>query len=211
MKIALFGASGNIGRRILAEALSRGHEVTAIVRDPSKLNVENTNLTLAKGDIMNPNSVSINSHGHDVVISAYGPGLENVNPLIDATKSLIEGVKNAGVKRLIAVGGAGSLEVAPGLELVDALTFPDFLKPIAIAHREALKLYLDEKELHWSNAHPAAYIEPGERTGKFRIGGKQLLSDDEGNSKISMEDYAIALIDEAENPKHIQKRFTVAY
>lgn len=210
MKIALYGSTGNIGKRILHEALQRGHSVTAIVRDISKLTPAQ-NLTIVEGDIMNSRDVSEKVKGHDVVISAYGPGFTEVHKLNDATKALIAGVKHSGVKRLIAVGGAATLEVAPGVELLDSGHLPEEWKPIANAHKEALKEYTNEKELDWSYLHPAAFIEPGERTGKFRTGGRQLLTDKEGNSKISMEDYAIALIDEAENAAHIQQRFSVAY
>lgn len=211
MKIALYGATGNIGKRILNEALTRGHKVTAIVRDVKKIGTVHKNLTVKTGDILFTDHVSHDIAGNDVVISAYGPGFTNPQLVVQATISLINGVKQSGVKRLIVIGGAGSLTVAPGLELADSPQFPADWKPIANAHRDALKLYLDEKELRWSYASPAAFIEPGKRTGKFRWGENQLLTDSEGNSKISMEDFAIAIIDEAEQAAHIRKQFTVSY
>jgi putative NADH-flavin reductase len=211
MKIALYGATGNIGQRILKEALRRGHEVTAIVRDQNKVGAKNSKLKYVIGDILNPADVCIKSAKHDVVISAYGPGHSNPKKLVEATQSLIEGVRESGVKRLIVVGGAGSLEVSPGIQLVDTPQFPEAWKGIANAHRDALELYKKENSLDWSYASPAAFIEPGEITGKFRWGGNQLLIDEVGNSKISMEDYAIALLDEAENPNYVHKQFSVAY
>lgn len=212
MKIALFGATGMIGQRVLHEALQRGHVVTAIVRDPGKLPATNPNLKTTSGDILDPQSVAAAVTGSDAVISAFGPGPDSPEVLLPATRALIAGLKEAGVKRLVVVGGAGSLEVAPGVELVDAPTFPAAWKGIAIAHRDAYHLYKTEAEdLDWSYASPAALIEPGERTGVFRWGTDQLLTDAEGQSRISAEDFAIALLDEAEQHRHIKARFTVAY
>jgi uncharacterized protein len=211
MKIAIIGASGNIGSRIVKEALSRGHEVTAICRNISKLTEKNQKLQAISCDVLNLKELSKQLANHAVVISAYGPSFENPDQLIDATKSLIESAKAAKVKHLIIVGGAGSLEIGPNALLLDSPHFPESWKPIARAHKLALHIYEGEKALNWSYAHPAAMIEAGSRTGKFRTGSNKLLADGEGNSKISIEDFAIALLDEAENPKHIQKRFSVAY
>ncbi len=211
MKIALIGASGNIGSRILNEALSRGHQVTAIVRDTGKITTTHSNLSILAGDVFNDNDLASKIKGHDVVISSFAPGFEKPYLLIDASKAIINAAKKAGLKRLIAVGGAGSLEVAPGLQLMDTPHFPAAWKSIAKAHADALKVYLAENELNWTNVSPAALIEPGTRTGKFRLGENKLVADAQGNSKISMEDFAIAILDEAENPKYIKKRFTVSY
>jgi uncharacterized protein len=211
MKIAIIGASGNIGSRVMKEALSRGHEVTAISRNSSKITEKNSKLQLISCDIFNTSELEKHFENKDVVISAYSPSFEKADQLIEATKSLIEVAKKAKVKHLIAVGGAGSLEVAHNQLLLDSPHFPEAWRPIARAHKQALHLYEAEKTLAWSYAHPAALIEAGQRTGKFRLGGNQLLADEQGVSKISMEDYAIALLDEAENPKHIHKRFVVAY
>ena len=209
MNIALIAATGNIGQRILNEALDRGHTVTALVRDPEKVTITHKNLSVSQIDIMNPDDVGSKISGHDAVVSAYGPGWTNVNLLVDATKSLIAGFKKATVPHLVAVGGSGSLEVAPGVQLVD--TLPEEWKGIATAHRDTLALYKAEDELPWSYCSPAAYIEPGERTGSFRTGGTSLLVDAGGTSRISMEDFAIAIVDEVEKKAHLNRKFTVAY
>ena len=213
MKIALFGASGTIGQRILREALQRGHTVTAVVRDPSRLTEQHANLTAVSGNVLDPESVAATVAGHDAALSAYGPsGSQGVETVAEAARSLIAGLTKAGVKRLVVVGGAGSLEVAPGVKLIDSPQFPADYKPIAQAHADALDVYRKEgAALNWTNVSPAALIQPGERTGKFRLGGDQFLTDAEGQSRISAEDFAIALLDEVESPRHIRQRFTVAY
>jgi putative NADH-flavin reductase len=214
MKIALFGANGTIGQRILREALDRGHEVTAIVRDPSRFDKTSEKLSLVAGDIADPSGIAGVVKGHDVVISAVGPKLPDGDPqiVVEAARSLLEGVERAGVKRLLVVGGAGSLEAAPGVQIVDTPDFPAAWKPVALAHRDALDLYRNaQTDLDWTYLSPAALIQPGERTGKYRIGGDQLLVDERGESRISVEDYAVALLDEVENPRHIRLRITVAY
>ncbi|MCR8631175.1 NAD(P)-dependent oxidoreductase [Paenibacillus radicis (ex Xue et al. 2023)] len=213
MKIALMSASGTIGQRILEEALMRGHQVTAIVRDPSRITKQNENLTVVTGNIFEEASVAKAVVGHDVVISAFGPafGSGEEHTLVEATRALIKGVKSAGVDRLLAVGGAASLEVAPGVLLIDTPEFPEIVKPTATAHRDALDVYRQEKELNWTNLSPAAKIAPGERTGKYRTGTEQLIVDEKGESYISAEDYAIAMLDEVEKPQYSRQRFTVGY
>jgi putative NADH-flavin reductase len=211
MKIALFGATGTIGQRILKEALDRGHEVTAIVRDPAKLTVQSANLRVETADALNPDQVANAVRGHDVVVSSIGSAPGQEQTLIEATKSLIEGVKRSGVRRLIAVGGAGSLEVAPGVQLMNTPDFPQVWKAIAQAHADALAIYRKEADLEWTNVSPAAFIEPGERTGRYRVGTEQLVVNDQGESRISAEDFAVAILDEVENPRFVRQRFTVAY
>jgi hypothetical protein len=205
-----------VGTRILQELLSRGHTVTAVVRDPSKLKAQN-NLTIEKGDLLDADSIAKLAKGSDVVVSSYGPpsGAQGPDPakvgqLVDAVRTLISGVRRAGAPRIIMVGGAGSLEVSPGLQIVDAPTFPDAYKPIALAHRDAFYV-LRESDLNWTYFSPAMMIQPGERTGKFRLGKDALVSDDKGNSSISAEDYAIALVDEVEQGRHTKQRFTIGY
>lgn len=212
MKILLIGGSGTIGQRVLAEALKRGHTVTSVTRDPSRVPAR-SNVTAVKGNILDPESLASVAAGHDAVISAFGPsGGQDASAVVDAARAQIAGLKRAGVKRLLVVGGAGSLEVAPGVQVVDTPEFPAAWKGIAIAHRDALEVYRKEGgELEWTCFSPPALIEPGERTGKFRVGGDQLLVDTAGQSRISAEDYAIALLDEVETPKHMRKRFTAAY
>ena len=209
MNIVMFGATGTIGSRILDELVSRGHSVTAVVRDASKLR-GHENVIGTAGDVFDPENVAEAVTGADVVVSAYGPGPEKPDLLVQATGSLLKGVEASGVKRLIMVGGAGSLEVSPGVHLVDTPGFPAEWKGIAVAHRDALEL-LKGASLDWTSLSPAAYIHPGERTGKYRMSLDQLIVDEKGNSEISAEDFAIALADEVEHPAHARMRFAVAW
>lgn len=203
MKIALIGATGNVGSRVAAEALSRGHQVTGISRHPERLAAK-PGLTAARGDTSEPDALARVLSGHDAVVSStrFQGG--------DA-RGLIAAVKKSGVKRLLVVGGAGSLEVAPGLALVDSPEFPAAYKPEASAGREFLRILRGEDGLDWTFLSPSALFGPGERTGKFRLGGDRLLIGADGKSRVSMEDYAIALVDELEAPKHSRRRFTVGY
>ncbi len=210
MKIALFGATGMIGERIAEEALARGHQVTAIVRDPARLKLANDNLRVVGGDVLDADSVAATVVGHDAVISAIGPRAGDPQMLIQAAHALIAGLGRAGVNRLLVVGGAGSLEVAPGVRLVDTPQFPVDRKPLSLAAGDALDVYR-ASDLDWTYFSPAALIQPGERTGHYRTGTDQLLTDAEGNSVISAEDYAVALLAELEQPQFIRRRFTVAY
>ena len=203
MNIALIGASGNIGSRIAAELSRRGHSVTAIVRNPEKV-VKQPGVTAVAGDIHDGAALASQLAGHEAVISA-------VHFLATDLDVLINAVKQSGVKRWLVVGGAGSLEVAPGLKLVDAPNFPAAYKDEASRGGVFLDKLKTEAALDWSFLSPAALILPGERTGSFRLGKDQLLVDARGESRISMEDYAIALVDELEKPAHIRQRFTVAY
>lgn len=211
MKVVLFGSSGMIGQRILQEALARGHEVTAVVREPTKIPTGNPRLKIRKGDVLDAKSVTGAADGAEVVISAYGPG-SNGDPrfVARAARALVEGVKSLQRVRVIFVGGAGSLEVAPGVMLVDSPQFPAEWKPIALAHNEALSVFR-AADIDWTYLSPPEYIQPGERTGRYRTGTDQLLANEKGESRISAEDYAIALLDEAETPKFLRRRFTVAY
>ncbi len=208
MKLALFGASGVIGSRLLREAVRRGHAVTAIVRDPRKFPAPTGRVIVIKGDVLKPADVTAAVTGHDAVLSAIGPTPEVI---VGAPRALIEGLTRAGVRRLVVVGGAGSLEIAPGRQLVDQPDFPAEYKAVALAHRDALNVYRQNSSLDWTYVSPPADIHPGERTGSFRLGGDQLVRDAKGESRISTEDYAIAVIDEVEKPGHLRQRFTVAY
>ena len=213
MKIALIGAKGFVGSAILNEALDRGHEVTAIVRYPEKVK-SHPKLRSLKGDVYNEEEVDRLVEGHDAVISAFNPGWGHpdiYNQQVKGAHSIINGVKKAGVKRLLFVGGAGSLEVKPGVQSVDLPEFPAEYKQGALATREALNMLRKEGSLEWSFLSPSADLSPGERTGKFRLGTDQLLRDANGESRISIEDYAMAMIDEVEKPQHIRQRFTVGY
>lgn len=213
MKIALIGASGFVGSAILKEALGRGHEVTAIVRDPGKLQ-PHANLRPQKSDVYTADDVARLVAGHDAVISAFNPGWGNpdiYNLQVRGAQAIIDGVKRAGVKRLLFVGGAGSLEVKPGIQALDLPDFPAEYKQGALATREALNMLRRESDLEWSFLSPSADLSPGPRTGKFRLGKDQMLVDTNGTSRISTEDYAMAMIDEVEHPTHVRQRFTVGY
>ncbi|AZK45002.1 NAD(P)-dependent oxidoreductase [Paenibacillus lentus] len=212
MKILIFGGTGTIGKAILAEALRRGHEVTAVVRNTVKLEglEDQEGLHLLQGDILMPESIAKAVEGRDLVISAYGPKFGEEDELPEAARSLVEGVKRGGVRRLIVVGGAGGLEVEPGVLLMDTPEFPEEIRPLARAHDEAYQVY-KASDLLWTVLSPAAVIEPGKRTGQFRIGTNRLVTDERDQSRISIEDYAVALLDEAEDPQFPGARFTVAY
>ncbi len=213
MKIAIFGAAGRIGSRIVNEALNRGHQVTAAVRHPENYTVERPHLRVARTDMFNSQDVESAVFNHDAVVSAfnYKQGVNPPSTIVEVAVPLLNGLKQAGVKRLLIVGGAGSLEIGPGKQLVDTPDFPEAYKPSALAQRDALKIYQKEKDIEWTYLSPAAEIAPGERTGRFRTGKDQLITDQNGKSFISMEDYAVAVIDELENPMHIRERFTVGY
>jgi len=201
MKVAVVGATGKIGSTIVSELVSRGHSVTAVARNPG---AASANVASKKADAFDAAALSGILKGHDAVISAapFAPGL---------SASLIEAVKRSGVKRYIMVGGAGSLEVAPGKMLKDTLALPDAVRQIIEEGAASLLRLRGENALEWTFFSPAAEIGPGERTGKFRLGGDRLVTDAEGKSRISYDDYAIALVDELERPQHIRKRFTAAY
>jgi putative NADH-flavin reductase len=213
MKVAVIGASGQIGAFIRDEALARGHYVTAIVRHPENITVQNARLTVVEADILK-DEVEELVKGHDAVISGYNPGWSNpdiYNEQIAGYKAIISGVKRSGIKRLLVVGGAGTLEVAPGVQLLDRASFPEQVKEGVLATRETLYMLKEEKELEWTFLSPPTSIAPGERTGHYRVGKDQLLKNKEGDSKISTQDYAVAMLDELEKPQHIRERFTVAY
>ena len=213
MKVAIIGASGQIGAFIRDEALARGHQVTAIVRDPEKITVRNPHLNVVKADILQ-DKVDELVQGHEAVISAYNPGWSNpdiYNEQIRGYKAIISGVKKSGIKRLLVVGGAGTLEVAPGVLVLDTTNFPEQVKGGVLATRDTLYMLKEEKELEWTFLSPPGSIAPGERTGHYRVGKDQLLKNEEGESKISTQDYAVAMLDELEHAQHIRERFTVAY
>jgi putative NADH-flavin reductase len=201
MKIALIGATGNVGQRIAAEALRRGHEVTAIARDVSKLTPQ-PGVTPVQADLRDKEAIGKAIAGADaVVLSVKFQGLD-VDALLDALGE---------AKRLLIVGGAASLHVAPGVQLIDTEGFPDFIKVEAEPARQALARIRRETTLDWTFLSPSVFFGPGERTGRFRLGKDELLSDAGGKSHISYEDFAVALLDEIEQPQHRRQRFTVGY
>ena len=203
MKIAVAGASGQAGSRITAELASRGHAVTAIARNPEKIG-SLPRVTAKKGDVLDQSGLAALWAGHDVAISA-------VHFLASDAAKLIGAAKESEVGRYIVVGGAGSLEVAPGVRLVTTPTFPAQYKAEAEKGAAFLDLLGQEQALNWTFLSPSALFIDGERTGKFRLGTDQLLTAADGKSSISFEDYAVALADEIERPAHIRKRFTVGY
>jgi putative NADH-flavin reductase len=213
MRIAIFGASGRIGGTVTREALARDHFVTAIIRDPARFQLTHERLTTATGDVTKPDSIASVVAGHDAVAAAISGRREALHAVVPiAARTLLEGLPKTGVKRLVWVGGAGSLEVAPGLRLIDTPEFPAEWKAEASAQVEALELFrASTGGVEWSFLSPAAIIEPGQRTGRYRTGGDQLVTDEKGESRISFQDYAVALVDELERPAHICQRFTVAY
>jgi putative NADH-flavin reductase len=200
--VALIGASGNAGSRILKELSDRGHHVTAIARHPEKI-LKLPHVTAVRGDTADRSGLAKALRGHDAVVSSVH--FQDFDPT-----DLLEAIRASGVKRYISVGGAGSLEVAPGQLPVEQPDFPAAYKAEATSGLTNLQRLREVKDLDWTFISPSAMFEPGERTGKFRLGGDQLLSNSDGSS-ISFEDYAVALVDELENPQHVRQRFTVGY
>ena len=213
MKIALFGATGNIGSRILDEALRRGHDVTAIARDPSKLSVANPRLKVAAGNITDADSYLPALQGANAVVVSVSPrGNTSGTDLLTLANDLLTRLPAAGIKRLVWVGGAGTLEVAPGVRAVDTDGFPAEYKAEALALGEVLNvLRTSSADIDWTYISPSFVIAPGERSGQYRLGGDEPLFDAQGNSRISNEDYAVALLDRVEKNDAPRKRITVGY
>lgn len=214
MKIALIGGTGFVGAALLEELLRRGHQVTALARHPSKFTAR-AGLTVVAADALQSAQVAHAVEGVDAVISAYNPGWKepHIHDLfLQGTQAIVDGVKRSGVKRLLVVGGAGSLYVAPGVQLVDTPEFPAEWKQGALAAREALNRIRHETALDWTFVSPAVMLTPGERRGGFRLGGDDVLLDASGApAGVSVADLAVAIVDEIETPRHVQRRFTVAY
>ncbi|WP_282874943.1 NAD(P)-dependent oxidoreductase [Pseudomonas peli] len=213
MKLALIGASGFVGAAVLQEALGRGHQVTGIVRNPAKL-PQHAALNAVAGDAYNAEALAAHFKGHDAVIHAFNPGWGTADireRFIQGSQAIIAASKQADVQRLLVVGGAGSLYVAPSLQLIDTPDFPAEYKEGAEGARQALNLLKAETALAWSFISPPALLQPGSRSGQFRIGGDQLLMNGDAPAQISVADLAVAIIDELERPHHLRQRFTVGY
>lgn len=213
MKVALIGPTGFVGSAVLKELLSRGHEVVALARDPSKLEAR-VGLTVVKADAKQADQVAAAVKGTDAVVSAYNPGWSVADihtEFLDGTRAIYDGVKRAEVKRLLVVGGAGSLYAAPGLQIVDTPEFPEQWKQGALAAREALNLIRLESSLDWTFLSPAVHLEPGERRGSYRVSLDTPVMDANGPAHVSTADLAVAIVDELERPQHIRRRFTVGY
>lgn len=213
--VVLIGASGFVGTAILNELLNRGHKVTAIVRDPAKVTASNPNLKVVQADVTDTDVLIEASKGKDAVISAYNPGWKNPNIYEETLKNyplIVDNVKKAGVERLLIVGGAGTLFYAPGKMVMDADDVPAKLLPgIKSLGEFYLNTLRKENDIDWIFLSPAANMTPGERTGKFRIGKDDLVIDVNGDSNISVEDYAVAMVDELEQKHHHKERFTIGY
>ncbi|WP_259065796.1 NAD(P)-dependent oxidoreductase [Mucilaginibacter sp. X4EP1] len=203
LKIAIIGVSGNVGTRIADEALNRGHHVTGIARNidnvPSKKNLE-----LKVGEISNPEGLAKMLKEQDVIVSSVKP--TDFDP-----DQLLKAVRLSGVKRYLVVGGAGTLEVSPGVSVLDSGKLPDFIAPASRAAQNYLNILRTTEDLDWTVLSPAFEFTAGQRTGHFRLGGDQVIEDENGKSAISFEDYAVALLDEIEEPRHLRGRFSIAY
>jgi uncharacterized protein len=227
MRIGVFGATGVIGSRVVTEAVSRGHHVTAFTRDAARVPGGSGEVEWRVADVLDVADVTGAIGGLDVIVNALNAGrdipdtIANAHVLPDAARVLLQALESHPAARLLVIGGAGSLEVRPGLQVVDTEGFaeglPDHLGvpveyiKVVLAHREALNLYRLSNR-NWTYLSPSAgRVEPGRRTGRFRVGGDQLLDREDGTADISAEDLAVAVIDEAELPRHIQRRFTVGY
>jgi uncharacterized protein len=209
VKVALYGATGKSGSRILKELVSRGHQVVAITRDPSAV-PQPEGVSVRQDDLSDPKKIAAAVKGVDVVVSAYAPPHDDSDAIVGVTQRQVEALSRGAKTRLVVVGGAGGLNVAPGVTFVDSGYLPEPFLPIAKAHVKALNV-LRASEADWTYLAPAAYFEPGQRTGKFRLGKDELVANEQHESRISMEDYAIALVDELEKPRHRRQRFSVGY
>jgi putative NADH-flavin reductase len=207
MKIALLGGTGFVGSKLLAEAVSRGHQVTVLVRDPLKVALDDHVAALSV-EVHDTPALAAALAGHAAALSAYNPALPHG---LEGARSIIAAVKLAQVPRLLCVGGAGSLLRPDGTRIIDSPSFPAQWRQGALNTAEFLNLLREEPALDWTMLSPAEILSPGKRTGHFRLGHDQVLSDENGESRISVEDYAVAFIDELDTPHHRRTRFSVAY
>ncbi len=214
-KTALIGASGFVGSAILNELLARGYEVEALVRNPGNVKVENDRLTVKKVDVADTAALAADLKGYDTVISAYNPGWMNpdiYNLTLQNYPRILRAAKEAGVKRLLIVGGAGTLFCAPGLRVVDSGVIPaEIMGGVKSLGEFYLGTLANEKDIDWVFFSPAGSLESGEATGTYRLGKDDLIVDSEGKSRITVGDYARAMVDELETPAHHQERFTIGY
>jgi putative NADH-flavin reductase len=212
MKIALIGGTGFVGSAVLKELLERGHEVTALARNTAKY-TNQPRLSVVQADVLDAQQVASALAGSEAVVDAYNPGWSNPdihNEFLAGTRAILAGIKKAGLKRVLVVGGAGSLYIAPGLQLVDTPEFPAAYKQGALAARQALNELREEQTLEWSFLSPPVFLAPGERSGKYRFGKDDVLMDGNQPAGISVADLAVAIVDEIEEGRYIRQRFTVA-
>ena len=216
MKVVVLAATGQVGRTTLSELISRGHQVTAVARNPDKLP---KSINSVRDDLSNTDRIAEIIAGADAVVSGFGPSKDDpryfsdesyTDQLVSVTERLIAAVRKAGVRRLIVAGGCGSLEFSPGVTVLKSGFWPEKFVPIATSHVKAFAA-LRASDINWTYFSPPMLIEPGVRTGKFRLGGDSLLKDENGKSRVSFEDYAVALVNELEKPAHERSRFTIAY
>jgi uncharacterized protein len=208
MKVAVIGAPGKTGQRVTAELLQRGHRVTVVVRNPSKVQ-SHKNVSVVMSDLSDAKQIAGALKGADAVVSAYGAPADDAEQVISVTRRITDAVKR-NKQRLLVVVGAASLFIAPGVTVLTAGYVPEWGIPIATAHGKVLE-DLRRSDADWTYFSPAALFEPGEGTGEFRHGNDDLIADASGKSRISMEDYAIATVDELEKPAHRRERFTIGY
>ena len=217
MKVAVIGATGFVGKAILRELLDRDHMVLGIARHPEKLGFRHPGLATRTGDVMDENQIVPLLKGQEAVISAYNSGWTNPNiykDYLEGARHIQAAVKKTGIRRLIVIGGAGSLEIAPGKQLVDQPEFPVQFKEGAKAARDYMEILKKENELEWTFFSPAILMDPstaGKRKGVYRMGHNQPVFDKDGKSVLSVEDLAVAIVDELEKPRHIRQQFTAAY
>lgn len=209
MHVVLYGASGMIGSRILAELVRRGHTVNAATRHPERIPAAE-GVAPVQSDATKPESVAETAKGCDAAINAISPAEGEPMRLVQAAKSLLQALPEAGIQRLIAVGNAGTLEVSPGVMQMDLATFPSQWMGVAVAQREVFHL-LRESSLDWTFYCPASILRPGQRTGKFRVDTAKMIFEEERPSHISVEDFAVAIVDELEKPQHVREQVTAAY
>lgn len=216
MKIALIGATGFVGTALLEELLQRGHQVTALARNPAKL-APRAGLLVVSADVSDAAQVAHATEGHELLLSAFNPGWNDAQlyeRFMAGSRAIVAGARRARVPRLLVIGGAGSLFVAPGVQLVDTPAFLDHVPPNVVpgakAARDALNELRSETTLNWTFVTPPALLQPGQRTGAYRLGQDQLLMNGEQPAGISVQDFAVAVVDEIETPKHPRQRFTVA-
>ncbi|WP_128906653.1 NAD(P)-dependent oxidoreductase [Halorubrum amylolyticum] len=212
MDVLLLGASGRIGHRIANELFDRGHAVTGVSRSGEVDGVDDPDFEAVAGDATDADRIADLAAGHDAVASALGPSEdEGVDALVSMAEAVVEGMREAGVDRLVWTGGAGGLTVAPGTRLVDTEEFPDEWEPVARAAIDAFDVFRDADGLQWSYVAPAALIEPGERTGEYRTAKGELVADEDGDSYISMEDFAVAFVDELESADAVHTYLGTGY
>lgn len=207
MNVIVYGAAGRAGAPILDELVSRGHRVTAVGRNPEKFP---ESVGRVQDDLSNVDRIAEIIAGADAVVSAYAPPRDDTDQLLHVTERLIAATSKAGAGRLIVVGGCGSLEFSPGVTVLDSGYWPEPYVPIAKSHIKAFAA-LRASGINWTYFSPPMQIEPGVRTGTFRLGGDSLIKDEQGKSHVSFEDYAVALVDELEKPAHERSRFTIGY